>query len=34
MYESHAYWNLAIEQPTLDLVVDIVIVYFGLVNLR
>jgi len=32
MYESFAYWKLAIEQLTLDLVV--VIVYFGLVDLR
>ena len=32
MYESYAYWKLAIEQLTLDLVV--VIVYFGLVDLR
>jgi len=34
MYESYAYWKLAIEQPTPDLVVDVVVVYFDLVNLR
>jgi len=34
MYESYAYWKLAIEQLTLDLVVDVFIVYFGLVDLR
>jgi len=34
MYESYVYWKLAIEQLTLDLTVDVVIVYFGLVDLR
>jgi len=34
MYESYAHWKLAIEQLTLDLAFDVVIVYFGLVDLR
>ena len=34
MYESYAYWKLAIEQLSLNLVVDVVIVYLGSVDLR